>query len=40
MVVALAEMGAPHVMDLARDIVMGHEFAAEVVDYGPGTARR
>ena len=40
MVAALAEMGAPHVMDLARDIVMGHEFAAEVVDYGPGTARR
>jgi threonine dehydrogenase-like Zn-dependent dehydrogenase len=27
-------------MDLARDVVMGHEFCAEVLDYGPGTAPR
>jgi threonine dehydrogenase-like Zn-dependent dehydrogenase len=27
-------------MDPARDVVMGHEFCAEVVDYGPGSARR
>jgi threonine dehydrogenase-like Zn-dependent dehydrogenase len=27
-------------MDLKRDIVMGHEFCAEVVDYGPNTQRR
>jgi threonine dehydrogenase-like Zn-dependent dehydrogenase len=27
-------------MDLARDVVMGHEFCAEVVDYGPKTQRR
>lgn len=27
-------------MDLARDVVFGHEFCCEVVDYGPGTQRR
>lgn len=27
-------------MDLTRDVVMGHEFCAEVLDYGPGTQRR
>jgi len=27
-------MPAPHIMDLARDVVMGHEFAAEVVELG------
>ena len=26
-------------MDLARDVVMGHEFCAEIVDHGPGTTR-
>ena len=26
-------------MDLARDIVMGHEFCAEIVDYGPGATK-
>lgn len=31
--------GGPEV-DARLDIVMGHEFCAEVVDYGPGTARR
>src|SRR5712671_6184524 len=31
--------GAPFVMDLNRDIVMGHEFCAEVVDYGPQTPK-
>jgi threonine dehydrogenase-like Zn-dependent dehydrogenase len=31
--------GAP-IMDLRRDIVMGHEFCAEIVDHGPGTERR
>src|SRR5882672_1221859 len=31
--------GAPFVMDLKRDIVMGHEFCAEVVDYGPQTQK-
>jgi threonine dehydrogenase-like Zn-dependent dehydrogenase len=31
--------GNPFVMDLARDVVMGHEFCAEIVDHGPETAR-
>ncbi|MCB1691844.1 MAG: zinc-binding dehydrogenase [Pseudomonadales bacterium] len=26
-------------MDLSRDIVMGHEFCAEVLDFGPGTSK-
>lgn len=32
--------GAPVVMDLNRDIVMGHEFCAEVLDYGPQTQKQ
>jgi len=32
----LADLGTPEV-DLERDIFMGHEFAAEVLDAGPGT---
>jgi threonine dehydrogenase-like Zn-dependent dehydrogenase len=28
------------ILDLGRDFVMGHEFCAEVVDYGPKTTRR
>jgi threonine dehydrogenase-like Zn-dependent dehydrogenase len=31
--------GNPFVMDLGRDVVMGHEFCAEVVEHGPGTTR-
>ena len=27
-------------MDLSRDVVFGHEFCCEVVDYGPGTQRK
>jgi threonine dehydrogenase-like Zn-dependent dehydrogenase len=27
-------------MDLSKDVVFGHEFCAEVLDYGPGTERR
>lgn len=30
----------PGAMDLSRDVVMGHEFCAEIVDYGPATQRR
>ncbi len=26
-------------LDLTRDLVMGHEFCAEVLDYGPGSAK-
>ncbi len=35
---ARASGGSPQ--DLRWDVVMGHEFCAEVVDYGPDTARR
>lgn len=28
------------VMDLSRDVVMGHEFSAEILDFGPGTERK
>jgi threonine dehydrogenase-like Zn-dependent dehydrogenase len=31
--------GGPFIMDLARDIVMGHEFCAEIVDHGPDTQK-
>lgn len=31
--------GAPFVMDLKQDVVMGHEFCAEIVDHGPDTSR-
>ena len=40
MVEASLEAGAPTVMDLGRDVIMGHEFCAEVLDYGPGTSGR
>lgn len=40
LVEASRKAGAPFVMDLARDVVMGHEFCAEVVDYGPQTQKR
>ena len=26
-------------MDISRDVVMGHEFCAEILDYGPQTSR-
>src|SRR5215472_474064 len=32
--------GGIFAIDPNRDIVMGHEFCAEVLDYGPGTRRR
>jgi threonine dehydrogenase-like Zn-dependent dehydrogenase len=33
-------VGARFVMDLNRDVVMGHEFCAEIVTFGPKTERR
>ncbi len=27
-------------MDLGRDVVFGHEFCCEILDYGPGTQRK
>ena len=38
MVEVARESGAPFTLDPARDIVMGHEFCAEVIDFGPNTA--
>src|SRR5579863_9231042 len=40
LVEAARRSGGPFVMDINRDIVMGHEFCAEVVDYGPNTQRQ
>src|SRR5579883_2649599 len=40
MVDASRRAGARHVMDLERDIVFGHEFCAEVLEHGPGTAKK
>ena len=31
--------GNPRVMDLGRDVIMGHEFCAEIVEHGPETTR-
>lgn len=39
MVAAAREAGLPQAMDLSRDVVMGHEFCAEIVDFGPNTLR-
>jgi 2-desacetyl-2-hydroxyethyl bacteriochlorophyllide A dehydrogenase len=40
MVEAALASGAPFGMDPGRDVVLGHEFCAEVVDFGPNTLRR
>src|SRR5579863_70275 len=40
LVEAARRSGGPFVMDINRGIVMGHEFCAEVVDYGPNTQRQ
>lgn len=34
------EYDAPFALDLSRPTVMGHEFVAEIIDYGPNTQRR
>jgi threonine dehydrogenase-like Zn-dependent dehydrogenase len=39
MVDAARESGVPFTLDLARDVVMGHEFCAELLDFGPDTQR-
>src|SRR6266436_2485506 len=38
MIAAAKESGLPFTLDLSRDVVMGHEFCAEVVDFGPRTS--
>ena len=37
MVKTSQETGGSFSMDLSRDIVMGHEFCAEILEHGPGT---
>jgi threonine dehydrogenase-like Zn-dependent dehydrogenase len=39
MVGAARDAGVPFVLDVGRDVVMGHEFCAEVIDFGPDTQR-
>jgi threonine dehydrogenase-like Zn-dependent dehydrogenase len=34
-----AESGQPGMMDPDRDVVMGHEFCAEILDHGPNTQK-
>ena len=36
---AARDSGMPFTMDLSRDVVMGHDFCAEIVDFGPDTQR-
>src|SRR5215471_19996428 len=36
---AARRAGARHLMDLAGDVVFGHEFCAELLNYGPGTTK-
>jgi len=38
MVQTSIETGGSFAMDLSKDIVMGHEFCAEILDHGPGTS--
>jgi threonine dehydrogenase-like Zn-dependent dehydrogenase len=38
-VAASRRAGSVFTMDLSRDVVMGHEFCAEIVEHGPGTRR-
>jgi threonine dehydrogenase-like Zn-dependent dehydrogenase len=37
---ALRRSDAPFSLDPSRDIVMGHEFCGEIVDYGPNTTQK
>jgi threonine dehydrogenase-like Zn-dependent dehydrogenase len=39
MVETAREAGMPQTMDPSRDVVMGHEFCAEILDFGPNTLR-
>ena len=34
------DWGEARALDLSLDLVLGHEFCAEVIDHGPDTARR
>jgi len=40
MMASAKESGAAFVPDLLGDVVMGHEFCAEILDFGPNTTKR
>ena len=40
MIAAAKESGAPFVPNLLADVVLGHEYCAEILDFGPNTTRR
>lgn len=40
MMAAARDSGAPAVPNLLADVVLGHEFCAEILDHGPNTLRR
>jgi threonine dehydrogenase-like Zn-dependent dehydrogenase len=40
MMESMRDTGAPFVPNLLGDVVMGHEFCAEIVDFGPNTLKR
>jgi threonine dehydrogenase-like Zn-dependent dehydrogenase len=40
MMASARESGAPLVPNLLADVVLGHEFCAEILDFGPNTTRR
>ena len=40
LVEAARESESPFALDLSRDLVMGHEFCVEILDFGPGTTSR
>ncbi len=40
MMESMRDTGAPFVPNLRADVVMGHEFCAEIVEFGPNTLKR
>jgi threonine dehydrogenase-like Zn-dependent dehydrogenase len=40
MMESMRDTGAPFVPNLLADVVMGHEFCAEIVEFGPNTLKR
>ena len=40
MMESMRDTGAPFVPNLLADVVMGHEFCAEILDFGPNTLKR
>ena len=40
MMASMRDTGAPFVPNLLADVVMGHEFCAEIVEFGPNTLKR